>query len=358
MQKAAEKLAREEPPSVTGKTILPPGAGRHDYVSLAIYYWPDPTKPGGKPYVVHDGRVNPERLQEDRYDAARLDRLCYAVNTLALAYALTGDDAHAAAAARYLRAWFLDPATRMSPSLTFAQGVPGKEDGRPSGIIDTFTFILLTDSVRLLESSPAWTAAEAEGVRGWFSAYLDWLLTSRAGQTEAKATNNHGVWYDAQVAAFALFAGREETAASVVREALTKRVEAQIQPDGSMPRELARTRSQHYTAFTLEAFTTLARVGDVTGVNLWDHAAPDGRGLRQAYRYLLPYLLGRKVWEHEALVVEQEHGFARYLALAGRHYREPDFFAAARVALGDERGRERLAAAALPPAGTDDAMAK
>ncbi|HEX7498725.1 MAG TPA: hypothetical protein VF524_00315, partial [Polyangia bacterium] len=43
----ARKALAEKPFSVTEKTALPPSGDRHDYLSLAPYAWPDPSKPSG-----------------------------------------------------------------------------------------------------------------------------------------------------------------------------------------------------------------------------------------------------------------------------------------------------------------------
>ena len=47
--------------SVTSKTRTPPSGDKHDYISMGPYWWPDPSRPGGEPYVRRDGEVNPER---------------------------------------------------------------------------------------------------------------------------------------------------------------------------------------------------------------------------------------------------------------------------------------------------------
>jgi hypothetical protein len=56
----ADRALRFEPVSVMDKKIAPPSNDMHDYVSMAPYWWPDPTKPNGLPYVRKDGQTNPE----------------------------------------------------------------------------------------------------------------------------------------------------------------------------------------------------------------------------------------------------------------------------------------------------------
>jgi hypothetical protein len=222
-------------------------------------------------------------------DSPRLAKLTEAVETLTLAYYFTGDETYARRASLLLRTWFLDPATRMNPNLRYAQAIPGVVDGRGIGIIDNHRLIRLLDGVAMLERSPAWTAADREGLRAWMDTYLTWLRTSENGVDEADEHNNHGTWYDAQVAAVALFVGRIDVARQVIEGSKAARVATQVEPDGRMPLELARTRPLHYTAFNLEPFTLLAEMGRHVGVDLWNYRSPRGGSLRGALDYIAPY---------------------------------------------------------------------
>ena len=201
---------------MVNKRATPPSGDKHDYMSQATYFWPNPKTPNGLPYIRRDGEGNPET--GNLPDHAAMNKMESDAATLAMAYYFTGDEKYAAKASQLLRAWFLDPATRMNPNLQYAQAIPGVNTGRGIGIIDTHGLADLLDYVGLLAGSTAWTASDQRGLEKWFSEYLQWLRVSKHGRQESAEKNNHGTYYDLQVAAFALFAGNEKLAAEVLRE--------------------------------------------------------------------------------------------------------------------------------------------
>jgi hypothetical protein len=127
------------------------------------------------------------------------------------------------------------------------------------------------------------------------------MKESKRGQDESAAKNNHGTWFDVQFVTYLLFIGDESGAKHVLEEAKTRRIAAQIQPDGTLPLELARTNSLGYSVFDLTAFTILADLGRQGGVDLWNYQTTDGRSIRAAADYLLPYLTGEKTWDRSQI---------------------------------------------------------
>lgn len=320
-QQAASAL-KAGPFSVMDKTRLPPSGDKHDYLSLGPYWWPDPEKKDGLPYIRRDGEVNPEsRTGTDR---PAFEGMASSVYPVALAHYLTGDEACARHAATLLRVWFLDPATRMNPHLNYGQGIPGHTEGRAAGIIDTHSLVDVIDAAGLLESSPDWTPEDRRGMMAWCKAYLQWLRTSKIGRGEARAPNNHGTWYDAQVAALALFVGQDGVARETLETAKHRRIDVQIQPDGSQPLELARTKSFAYTLFNLRALFVLASLGERLGVDLWNYRSPDGRSIRAALDAVAEYARPDKRWPHKELHFDRS-GLVPILMQAAVVYREPRY---------------------------------
>jgi hypothetical protein len=311
---AGERAMALGPFSVMQKTRMPPSGDKHDFLSLAPYWWPDPSRPSSKPYVRRDGEVNPEsRLGTDDGPFARMHEAVWA---LAEAYQATRDERYAARAALLLRAWFLDPATRMNPHLDYGQAVPGLNSGRGAGIIATRRLVRVVDAERAIAPSPSWTAGDRSGLRAWCTAYATWLRTSRNGREEAAATNNHGTWYDAQFVALLLFTDERDEARSVIETTSKRRLAAQIQPDGRQPEELLRTRAWGYSVMNLEGWFTIARLAGDAGVDLWNYRTPDGRSLRAALDYLVPFAEGATRWPHKQITPFETNGLVPLLRQA------------------------------------------
>ena len=288
------------PFSVVDKTRTPPSGNKHDYMSTGSYWWPDPTKKNGLPYIRRDGETNPES-RSDADDRLRLEQMCKTIETLSLACYFSIDKKYAERAIFLLRTWFLNANTMMNPHLEYGQAIPGLTNGRGIGIIDTRFLTTIVDATGLLAHASALTTDDQMGLRKWFKSYLDWLLTSKHGQEENRAENNHGTWYDAQVVNFALFVGKKNMAKKVLESAKSRRIATQIQPDGKQPLELARTRSFDYSTINLTALFALARFGEHTGVDLWHYTTPDMKGIHAALDYLIPYADNGKEWPYKQI---------------------------------------------------------
>jgi hypothetical protein len=315
----ADSELKTKPLTIVHKPKAPPSGDRHDYVSMAPYFWPNPDTKDGLPYVRRDGKVNPER---NRYDRPLLAKMSEAVSTLALAYYLSGEERYGEHAARLMRVWFLDAATRMNPNLNYAQFIPGVNEGRGIGIIDSVALLAVVDAVGLLAGSRAWSRADDRGMKEWFTAYLKWLRTSKHGKEEAAAANNHGSWYDVQVATFALFVGEKESVRKLLEESQTRRIARQVEPDGRQPLELKRTKAFDYSQVNLRALFALATLGEHVGVDLWRFEATDGRGIRKALDWLIPYATGAKEWPYKQITGLRGGSLAVLLRRAALAYRE------------------------------------
>lgn len=343
LQPALRRLRQEAdvalalvPPSVMDKTKLAASGDKHDYFSFGPYWWPDPQKADGLPYVRRDGETNAESVRGT--DNPILKRASSAFETLALAYFLTGHEPYAEHATRLVRTWFLDPATRMNPSLRYAQAIPGITDGRGIGIIEGRYLLGFVEGHSLLFASPSWTKDDERGFRDWMEAYFHWLRTSDNGKDEADEENNHGTWYDVQSVEIALFLGHVDEAKEMLARAVELRVSSQVEPDGRQPRELARTKAINYSLLNLEGLFALAIVGEHVGVDGWTFRTADGRSLAQALAYLAPYVESAKETPDDLAPVNRSRLLP--LFVEGERHLDPERYGALLKRYGSEATAE------------------
>ena len=95
--------------------------------------------------------------------------------------------------------------------------------------------------------------------------------------------------------------GKKDVAVNILQTAKQKRIALQIEPDGSQPLEMERTKSWGYSIFNLEALIEMATLGDGLGVDLWNYQTPDGRSIRKALTYLAAFAFNERKWENQQL---------------------------------------------------------
>ena len=322
----AEKVVHHKEYSIVGNTgklkINSSMSDLHDYFSIAPYYWPNPNTPDGLPYIRKDGERNPRKQQVS--DQAELSRLINAVTNLSLAYRITGKEEYAEAAARFLRAFFIDPSTRMNPNLNYAQAILGVNGGRGGGIIDSEALTQLPDAVTLLSKSPNWKASDGKAMSSWFSDFANWMQTSKNGQDESRTKNNHGFYYDLQLSTMLLGAGKEAAARELLQQSLPKRMDSQIRPDGQMPLEEARRTSWHYCSFNVRAICRAGLVAQSLGISIWDNQAQDGSGnLKKAMLFLIPFIDHRELWKFSEISDFSSDKCRKWLAIGSVVYNDP-----------------------------------
>ncbi len=290
--KNCNKLLSLKPASVMDKADTPPSGSKHDYMSIAPYWWPDTTKPGGVPYMRMDGHVTPET--KNYADKTNLPNLFENVNLLALGYYFSNDEKYAKKATELLQVWFLDTATRMNPNMNFGQAVKGRSVGRAEALIDSRGLIYLLDGVKLISKSASWTPEKNVGLQKWVGDFLTWMRTNKLGIEELNAGNNHGIWYDAQELSYSLYLNDKPAAEKVIARSLN-RLKAQMNADGVFPLEMERETSFHYSVFILNAFQIIAQLSDEMQVDYWNKDL-GGKTLKNAYDNILPFVKKEKPW--------------------------------------------------------------
>lgn len=332
--------------AVTDKTVAPPSGDKHDYWSVASYFWPcnvpcnatlftdcsrwcmapeilrdrkcvmDAAKDNvtcnhttGLPWSSHDGYPRSadrtgKYLKGDRF---RADGVTLGTSTLALGWWFAPPEqgkAYLQRAVVLLRTFFLDEATAMHPNMNFAQGTPGRHPGNPGGTVDFGRMWMLLDAVRLIESEPAtnspWTQKDRSDFRSWLDKMLKWWLYSSNGVLARLITNNIGNAYDLQAMAMATFLHNASAAAFVVDNDVRGRIDLQINGSGMMPKEDERSNSFGYHIGNMNDFlmlsvlvnesTRLARTSGISvgDVDLLNYVGKQGGSVRTAVDWLAP----------------------------------------------------------------------
>ena len=295
----ASSVLKQDNPTVMDKTIVPPSGDKHDYLSISRYWWPDPKRQDGLPWIRLDGQTNPE-TQTEAVDRKRLALMGRGVYVLSLAYYFTEDETYATKAISMLDTWFINPETLMNPHLKFGQSIPGHPNTRPFGILDGRSIVqFIPDALQLIATSTQWTINKQTKMTAWLSAYLAWLIESPLGIKGSQLTNNHGSWYKFQVTALAMYLGQTDLAKQTI--VVTEHsLENMLTAEGGQIHELERTRSFFYSCFNLEALTSIAKIGDDVDMNMWNYKTENNKSLSLALQYLAPVVNGAE-WKHNTL---------------------------------------------------------
>ena len=322
----AEKDLQAAPVTVTADRAERSAGTIHDFYSEGDYWWPNPADPAG-PYIRRDGETNPDNFVAHRHSMIRFSQI---VGNLTSAYLLTGDPRYAEGVGAHIRAWFIDPETRMNPHLLYAQAIKGVTTGRGIGIIDTVHLIEVAQSLIRLREAGALPPDLLEGARAWFADYLKWMTTHEYGIAEMKATNNHGTCWAMQAAAFAKFTGNREVMDYCADRFKTVFLVEQMADDGSFPRELQRTKPYGYSLFNLDAMAGLAQILSTPEDDLWTYTTPAGHNMKKGLDFLLPYVQDKSRWPYAPDVMYwDEWPVAQPAYLFGwAHFRDPAYYQA------------------------------
>jgi hypothetical protein len=318
---AANKFLSEQPVTVTASKCGRSSGGLHDFYSEGDYWWPDPKNPGG-PYIRRDGFSNPNNFNDHRKAMIRLSLI---VPTLAAAWELTGDKKYSDHAGKHLRAWFVDPATKMNPNLEYAQAIFGLSKGRGTGIIDTLHLVDPVQAARVLTEGDVLEGAKE--IQAWFAAYLEWMRTSKNGQEERDAKNNHGSCWVMQASEFARFTGNAEVMDWCRDRFKTVLVPDQIAPDGRLPLELERTKPYSYCLFDLDVLCIICQILSTEKDSLWTFTTPSGLGIRKAVAFMYPFVKDKNAWPFKHDVEHWDDFPVRqpWLLFAGIAYQQDDY---------------------------------
>jgi hypothetical protein len=335
---AAAAAAFTQP--VTPITTLPatqtPGTP-HDFYSEPEDFFPDPASPTG-PWLQRKNRpANPAVFNPNAFTAHRdaVYALGKTVAALTAAFVITTEAKYAARAAEHLRAWFVTPATRMDPSLNFAQCVPNSPATlRFEGVVETVPLAEAARSVRFLTKSASLTPDDQKALHSWLAEYAQWLNDSRIGGLARDQKDHHGSSWLFQCAAFADANATGLTSDDSALDALRHRVRnvtlrAEINAFGFFPHCVSTPNPYRNSLFNLDLLAAACELLTTRFEDPWEYELQDGPGLRSAIAYHYPFILNRSQWPYPADIGHFEQLPARRssLLLAGRAYSRPEYTA-------------------------------
>lgn len=325
----ADKVVAAEPASVMDKQACAPSGDKHDYYSMARYWWPNPATEDHLPYIRKDGQVNPETKNLDRENLSNFEKQ---IESLAIAYYYTKDEVYAEKLADCLNTWYVNPKTRMNPHMEYSQVVLGLDNnhGRKEGLLDTYGMIYITDILEIVSDSKAFCSKKGKklqkGITDWFVQYVQWMTTSPQGvgkKGEDNSRNNHGTAYHVQLMTFAGIAGADSISQRYMHSFTQRRLIPQIKEDGSQPEELARTRGFGYSCFNLKHILDYLDYCYAHDYRVLEEDATAARLVKAAIDFLVPYA-GKDVedWPYQQINEwdKQQVEFKRILTRAHRYF--------------------------------------
>ena len=283
---------KQLPITITAASSSRSAGSKNDFFSEGDYWWPNPVS-ADSPYVQRDGMTNPDNFTAHRLAMIRFSKI---MGTLGSAYVLNPKKEYVATAMTHAKAWFVNPETRMNPSLLYAQAIKGRYTGRGIGIIDAIQLLEVVQTLALMQNSEFADTNIIDATKKWFSSYLNWLTTHKYGIDEMNAANNHGTCWVMQVACFAKFVGNDSLMNFCRERFNTDLLPVQLAADGSFPKELARTKPYGYSLFNLDAMATICQILSTKENDLWNYKLPDGRSMQKGLFFIFPFVQDKKNW--------------------------------------------------------------
>jgi hypothetical protein len=320
LQRATNYLTQSPTPLTTLPCPRSPGTP-HDFYSEAEDYWPDPSSPTG-PFVLRSGSSNPDAFSAHR-DA--LLNFCICVPALTAAFVTTNESRYAQQALIQLRAWFIDPATRMNPSLLYGQTIRPAKTGQPEGVIEAVHLAEVIQCIPFLTNFEGFVESDRTALKKWFAEYFDWLNTSRLAGLARDNKSHHGTSWLLQAASIAhLTEASDDAPLTTLRHQYkSSTIRAQIVADGTFPHELTTANPYRNTLFNLDMFAGICVLLSTRFESVWDYELQDGPGVRTVIARLFPYIQDRGAWPYRADATHFKD--LPSLLFAARAYNRPEY---------------------------------
>ena len=286
IKEAEQILSSYKTLTVTDKKYFDVTDDKHDYVSMALYWWPNPLSPNGVPYIRKDGKKNPNRKKFYR-DINNLAELANRVEKLGNAYYLSKDARYLKEAEKYLKVWFVDEETKMNPNFNHAQFIKGVNKGRIEGIIDAKIFIRIIEGVDFLNSDKKMDANLLSNLQTWFSDFLNWMEHSSMGEKGFSLKNNIATSFHLQRMVYYIFLDKEAKAMDIYHSDIEKLFENQIDRRGRQVLELMRTDPIGYSKANLIYLKQSVNLAENIGGRNENKKRRINKKIKRAERYII-----------------------------------------------------------------------
>ncbi len=341
---AAQRVLSDQPTPVTELTTNDSPGGANEYFSE------EEAEPGA------GGAAQPAPYTAHR-DA--LFALGDRVAALTAAQLLSGDQKYGNAAAAHLRAWFVDPRTRMLPSLLYGQtpqaapqapshapaaGPAAKNAGTRSGtfqgILETLPLVEVVQAIPFLSAAGSLSRSDGNALTTWFRDYLHWLTAPEDTGPRLPALardhgDHHATSWMLQVAAYTLFTLPSTGAPKSEDRAMTElrhrfhsvTLRTQISQEGVFRKEISSPNPYRNSLFNLDMLACLCVLLSTRFDNVWEYQLEDGPGMRVAVAFHFPFIANRAKWPYraDAHFFNQLPSRRANLLFAARAYQRPEY---------------------------------
>ena len=116
---------------------------------------------------------------------------------------------------------------------------------------------------------------------------------------------------------------RDTKTVKETEKSFESRLDYQVAPDGSFPKELARTRSVMYSLFALRASFYANTLAKSCGCGFL------GEKWKKCFDFILPFVSGEKDWEFEQIDNVAPHNKALSMRFAADIYGDSEYLSAA-----------------------------
>ncbi len=252
--------------SVTFGGKIPPSGNKHDYFSQ-------------EPYLT-DGVYDPDA---DRTDYTSARNMRDSVRSLGLAYAFTGEDKYAEKVIQLIKAWTINPDTKLNPKFTNSQ----------SQIELSITMPGVFYGVDLIWNYPGFNSSDKAAFQSWVSQFI-------GDAKKFSSEENFDLWRLTFISSGAVIT-EDENNLQYVFDRWRYDIDNQTDKQGKIIRELHRTTSLSYSLSGVNGFIITAELAMHRGVDLYNYTSSDGKGLQSILDFHTPYVINPSTWKYQQI---------------------------------------------------------